>query len=281
MIFRFPLARDGLPATTPDLVLRGGLSEPYGLAVDPSGNLYVSDFDLNAVSVFAPGSSGDTKPIRQLFLGGDTPYGLAINPQGYAFVDDLDTNTINVYRPGAGGNDPPIHRIAIWEQDNPIQDFVIARSGRLYVRAFDPGVSVFYDPINQWQHADGLLLPQGGYEFSFNSALALDDVHSQIFINFGPQNPRAPYGKDDFAVRRLDVAAGKDHWILTRSCQGPSGTQGNDVAAAVSGEYLMFSCAEDFNAVLVYRAHDYGKERLVETIGLGYFQAVAGVAIGP
>jgi hypothetical protein len=231
--------------------------------------------------VFAPGSSGDAKPIRQLFLGGDTPYGLAINPQGYAFVDDLEANTINVYQPGARGNDPPIHRIAIWEQDNPIQDFVIARSGRLYVRAFDPGISVFNDPINQWQHADGLLLPQGGYEFSFNSALALDEVHSQIYINFGPQNPRAPYGKDDFAVRRLDLAAGKDHWILTRSCQGPSGTQGNDVAAAVSGEYLMFSCAEDFNAVLVYRAHDYGKERLVEAIGLGFFQAVAGIAIGP
>jgi hypothetical protein len=281
MIYRFPLARDGLPATTPDLVLQGGLHEPYGLAVDPSGNLYVSDFDLGTVSVYAPGASGSTQPIRQLSLDGDTPYALAINPQGYEFVDDLDTNTINVYLPGADGFDPPIHQIAIWAQSNPIQDFVIDRSGRLYVRAFDPGVSVFYDPVNQWQHADGLLLPTGGYEFAFNSALALDDPHRELYINFGPQNPRAPFGKDDFAVRRLDLAVGKDHLILTRNCQGSSGSQGNDVAAAVSGEYLMFSCAENFNAVLVYRARDYGKEPLVESIGFGLFEAVAGIALGP
>jgi hypothetical protein len=284
IVLRFPLAADGLPAMEPDLILKGGLSEPYGLAVDRRGNLYVSDFQKDAVFEYPPGASGDARPIRQLSLAPHTPYYVGVDGLGYLFVGDLDTNAINVYRPGADRKEPPIHRIAVWEEADSVRNFLLDSAGRLYVLTFSPPVFVFNDPLHHWKHADALLQPQGGYEFGFNNAIAIDEPRNQIYINFGPQNLSLPYGKDDFAIRGLDASTsggGNDRWILTKDCKGASGGQGNNPGAVISGAYLLFSCAEEFNAVLVYRAHEYGKQPLVEAVGSGSFDSVADIVLGP
>ena len=43
LVYRFPLGADGLPKTTPDATLSGGLTSPFGLAFDRAGNIFVSD----------------------------------------------------------------------------------------------------------------------------------------------------------------------------------------------------------------------------------------------
>jgi hypothetical protein len=206
-----------------------------------------------------------------------------VNRQGYLFVDDLDLNAINVYAPKADRRDPPLHTISIWEIEDSIRNMRLDAAGRLYVLTYSPPVFVFDDPVRQWSMANGFLVPEGGYEFSFNTALALDDRRGEIYVNFGPQNLSDPWGKDDFAMRRLDASPviRADRWIRTRDCRGGSGEQGTNPGAVISGDYLLFSCANDFNAVLAYRARDFRKQELVEAVGFGMFQAVTDIAIGP
>jgi hypothetical protein len=43
-----------------------GLSNPSGIALNPSGNLYVANDVVNSVVVFAPGAAGNVTPIRTL-----------------------------------------------------------------------------------------------------------------------------------------------------------------------------------------------------------------------
>src|SRR5580692_6888549 len=48
-VYRFPLASDGLPSNRPDSVLYGGLTTPFGLAIDRVGHLFVSDQTAHGV----------------------------------------------------------------------------------------------------------------------------------------------------------------------------------------------------------------------------------------
>jgi hypothetical protein len=72
------------------------LSAPYGVALGPSGNIYVADpqggpTGTGAIDVFASGTGGNLTPIRQITGAGtglDQPYGIVVDGSGNIYVSN-------------------------------------------------------------------------------------------------------------------------------------------------------------------------------------------------
>jgi hypothetical protein len=93
-----------------------GIAGNYGIALDASSNVYVSDFSSSgSVHVFAPTANGNATPIRAL-VGANTGFagslGLAIDAAGELLVSNFFGNSIGVFAAGASGNVAPTRTIA-------------------------------------------------------------------------------------------------------------------------------------------------------------------------
>ena len=73
----------------------GGVTNPYGMAVDMSGNVYVADNAENSLSKLTPSgllSSGSSGPA---FLSGEgSPYGVAVDGNGNLYITDNQKNEV-------------------------------------------------------------------------------------------------------------------------------------------------------------------------------------------
>jgi sugar lactone lactonase YvrE len=94
-----------------------GLNVPEGLALDAAGRLYVSNHNGNAITVYAPGASGDAPPVASI-VGPSTrlqgPLGLAFDAAGRLYVANAPgpgSGIIAVYAAGASGDAAPIAQI--------------------------------------------------------------------------------------------------------------------------------------------------------------------------
>jgi sugar lactone lactonase YvrE len=91
------------------------LTATEGIAIDASGQIYVSDFRALAVLVFAAGSTGNTAPIRTI-VGPDTgptqPTGMAFDSKGNLYVANYSGAGAAVveFAPNANGDAQPIGR---------------------------------------------------------------------------------------------------------------------------------------------------------------------------
>ncbi len=186
---------------TPDASLSGGLTSPFGLAFDGTGNIYVSDERSGLVNVYPAGSTGNATPAR-ISVGTDWVGFVGVDQRGDVFINDLNANAVYVYAPGSSGRAAPLRTLSLWGQSNPIRDFILDSAGRLYVTSYSRAIDEFDDPVQQWNHPDHYLFPEGGYEWTFLSALALDDA-GHVYLNFSPKDTSPPYAADDFALRRL------------------------------------------------------------------------------
>jgi sugar lactone lactonase YvrE len=102
-----------------------GLHDPYGVAVDATGTIYVANFQggpsmSGSVTSYAPGSTGDAKP-RASIVGPDTglhdPFGIVVDCKGDIYVANyeggpVEAGSITVYRHDSDGNAKPIRTIA-------------------------------------------------------------------------------------------------------------------------------------------------------------------------
>jgi hypothetical protein len=86
-----------------------------GMWVDSAGYLYLGEYKLHDVPVFAPGASGNDQPVR-LIGGSNTgflcPWGVTTDAAGDLFVADKCAKAILEFAPGANGNVAPIAKIA-------------------------------------------------------------------------------------------------------------------------------------------------------------------------
>jgi sugar lactone lactonase YvrE len=86
-----------------------GLSQPNGVAVDADGNLYVADYDNDAIEKFTYSSGGYTGPV---LIGSDfsTPSGVAVDVYGDVIVADSGHSLVKVmtYSNGSYGTPIPI-----------------------------------------------------------------------------------------------------------------------------------------------------------------------------
>jgi hypothetical protein len=108
----FPAGSNGNVAP---LVLGGSkvkLTATDGIALDASGDLYVSDFIAKDVLVFAPGAHGNTAPLRTI-AGADTlltqPAGMALDAAGNLYVANYGDANYSVveFAAGASGDATP------------------------------------------------------------------------------------------------------------------------------------------------------------------------------
>jgi sugar lactone lactonase YvrE len=79
----------------------GVLAQPYGVAVDANGNIYVADSANNSISKLTPSgvvSSGGPFPT-----GDGSPYGIAVDAAGNLFVSDNVKNEVVKWTLQAGG----------------------------------------------------------------------------------------------------------------------------------------------------------------------------------
>src|SRR4051794_16029479 len=73
----------------------GSLSAPSGIALDSSGNVYVSDVSAGTVSIFTAGGT-----LSSSFAVGSpvgAPFGIAVGNGGKIYVTDQNANNVGIY----------------------------------------------------------------------------------------------------------------------------------------------------------------------------------------
>jgi sugar lactone lactonase YvrE len=109
-VLTFPTAANGDVA--PASSVSGddtGLSQPKGVALDSSGNIYVTNIVNNSITVYPAGSTGNASPsatISGLSTGLVNPAGIVIDSTGRIYVTNSN-NSVTVYAAGSTGNVAP------------------------------------------------------------------------------------------------------------------------------------------------------------------------------
>jgi hypothetical protein len=117
-------------------------SFPRGVAVDTSGKIYVANgFDVNAITIYAAGASGDASPIATIsgpHTHLDGPLDVKLDAQGNIYVANGNGHSITKYNAGATGDATPIATIAglNTEFGTPSQ-LAIDAKGRIFATGFN------------------------------------------------------------------------------------------------------------------------------------------------
>lgn len=134
---------------------RTGLDNPFGIAVDSSGNIYVANFmggnGAGSVTVYPAGSNGDLPPIATIVgadTGLDNPSGIAVDSSGKIYVANrgggrTNVSSITVYAAGSSGNVTPIATIT--GPDTGLDDPCIAvdSGGKIYAGNATDSITVY------------------------------------------------------------------------------------------------------------------------------------------
>ncbi|WP_055372652.1 PE domain-containing protein, partial [Mycobacterium tuberculosis] len=94
---RGPVGGAGGAAGAVTTITHASFNDPHGVAVNPGGNVYVTNFGSGTVSVINPATNTVTgSPITI----GNGPSGVAVSPvTGLVFVTNFDSNTVSVIDP--------------------------------------------------------------------------------------------------------------------------------------------------------------------------------------
>lgn len=277
-VLRFPLHPDGLPSKKPDGKLKLDFPFPGSIAVGPDGGLYVSSAGNGSgcrkkscfVDIFAPGASGNAKPIRVLYVP-QTPVFLAVDQRGY-----LDVSThpgwqrpvTNVYDPGAKGNDAPIHEIA-----TPGLNALGARRGIVYMQTNATGIGV--EGVTERPNNQPPVYYTYGNNYSSNGvATDATQLYAQYFW------PATSLYYLATAVYNIDQPGPPTRTIVGTGCTvSPSGGA-LGYGLAIYKKFLFEGCLNapgSSGAVLVYDSTKSGMQAPIMSLPGGD----TGVAVGP
>ncbi len=103
-----------LTISNPDPTNTYSYWNPWGVAFDRFGNLYVQSFLSDATSfVFAPGARGHAVPRRIFMGGGPDSRSIAVDSAGYEYVATSESSSeILVMAPGVSGKSNDLYHVA-------------------------------------------------------------------------------------------------------------------------------------------------------------------------
>lgn len=144
--------------TTPIATIAGPrtrLENPFGIAVDSSGKIYVANFaggqGTGSVTIYAAGSNGNVAPVATIVgdsTGLDNPSGIAVDSSGKIYVANrgggrTSASSITVYPAGSNGNVKPIATIE--GPNTELEDPCIAvdSSGKIYAGNAADSITVY------------------------------------------------------------------------------------------------------------------------------------------
>jgi hypothetical protein len=91
-----------------------GLNDPWGVALDSSGNIYVTNSLANSVTEYAAGANGNASPIATISgpaTNFDEPAGITLDGSNKIYVSSYSNSTVEVFAAGASGNATPLQTL--------------------------------------------------------------------------------------------------------------------------------------------------------------------------
>jgi streptogramin lyase len=118
-------------------------NQPYGVAVDASGKVYVADTGNNTLRLLTPGTTGGVTTWSTATIagtaGGSTfnqPSGVAVDGSGQVYVADPGNQAIRLVTPGNSGGTPT------WSLST-----IAGTPGAMGNTDGGPGIATFYEPV--------------------------------------------------------------------------------------------------------------------------------------
>ena len=245
-----------------------GLTVPQFLAVDTSGNIYVTNACNNSASVtiYAKGSTGVAAPIAA--IGGNNtglsyPQGIAVDSKGKIYVADENTARVFVYAAGSTGNVAPIAIIGGGNTGLSYpQGVAVDSSGQIYVADYDAQSVFVYPAVGS---SSGLLdesptatISGGSTGLSSPNGVAVDSGDKIYVADDGA--PGAPSVLVYSAGSNGDVAP-----INTISGSNTSLSYPQGIAVDSGGKIYVADYGAD--KVLVFSAGSNGNVAAIDSIG--------------
>ncbi|MBA4072842.1 MAG: 6-bladed beta-propeller [Gemmatimonas sp.] len=185
--------------------------QPYGVAVDSTGRLFVADVAARGVHVFDAGRGRYAFRDRARRTRFDSPVGVAVSPDGGSFITDAASGAL--YHLDAAGRE-------VWRRDRagrrPTGIALDAARGQLYVVDTPAHEVLVYDTLGALRRRlGGRGTALGFFNYPTNIAVARDGtVYITDSMNFRVQSfgwdgaPRASFGRHGDGPGEFERAKG-------------------------------------------------------------------------
>jgi 6-phosphogluconolactonase (cycloisomerase 2 family) len=239
-----------------------GLINPFGVAVDGSGNIYTTTDD-DVIAVYAAGATGNVAPIREIIVN-IKPYhalkGIAVDPvNGDTYVANPSTNTILIYAASAHGKATPIGTIA-GSQTGLNDPFGVAldKSENIYIANRGNSSVTVYVAGSTGNVAPTQTIAGTRTELDLPDQLALDSS-SNIYV----ANATSPSGNGSLTV----YAAGANGDVApTETIEGAKTELNLPNGIAVDSADNIYAANYNSSTITVYAAGSNGNVAPINTI---------------
>ncbi len=219
-----PLSPTGNVAPLFTLGRGNQLSAPGGVAVDPTGRVYVVNSGSATITEFAPGvtsSSGPDVTIAGSNTGLSNPTAIALDAAGRIYVTSQTSSTISVFAAGATGNAAPIATISGTNTGlagpasatvNSAGDLWVANAGNNSLTEYAPGANGNVAPIATVAGAATDLNSPVGIGQDEHGNLLVANLYGESIARFAPtaNGNVAPIGLIAGGNTTLDFPHGVD-----------------------------------------------------------------------
>jgi 6-phosphogluconolactonase (cycloisomerase 2 family) len=239
-----------------------GLINPFGVAVDGSGDIYTTTDD-DVIAVYAAGATGNVAPIREIIVN-VKPYhalkGIAVDPiNGDTYVANPDSNAILIYAASAHGKATPIGTIA-GSQTGLNGPFGVAldKSENIYIANKENSSVTVYVAGSTGNVAPTQTIAGTRTELDLPEQLALDS-NSNIYV----ANATSPSGNGSLTV----YAAGANGDVApTETIDGAKTELNLPGGIAVDSADNIYAANYTSSTITVYAAGSNGNVAPINTI---------------